>query len=237
MTTKKRRWTFGLRKYSTRYLHSRAEEIAHIRLAILKAWDRELKKIEKPKTKTHATLEFLQLLNSGLLIPEGMAFKLKHVSRATLYNWDKAFREGGFRALQPLFKWKPRSGAALIPIKPISSLKEIKIPGPPKRHAKDDALSWIREYWQDLPLECPVQIAIFYSMPIRKGTKMRRRMKMLNREISHTGKPYLDFLNSYIMDCLSGIVFHDHRQVLLFHSEKNYAWWPQTLIVIRPLSG
>jgi Holliday junction resolvase RusA-like endonuclease len=231
----RRRWTFGPRKYTTRYLHPKAQEIAHIRLAILKAWDHELKKIEKPKTKTHATLEFLQLLNSGLLMPEGIDFKLKHVSRATLYNWDKARREGGFRALQPLFKWKSGPGAPLVPIKPILTLREIKIPGPPNRYSKDNALFWIREYWQDPPLECPVQIAIFYSMPVPKGTKKGRRMKMYNHKISHTGKPYLDALNVFIMECLTGIVFYDHKQVVLFHSEKSFSGGPQIRIMVRTL--
>jgi len=236
-TSKRRRWAFGPRRYWPPTIHQKSVEIAHIRLAILQAWHCELKKIEKPKTKTHVTLEFLQLLNSGVFIPEGTAFKLKHVSRATLYNWGKAYREGGFRALLPLFKWKSGSGAALIPIKPIPTLKEIKIPGPPKRHAKDDILSWIRQCWQDPPLECPVQIAIFYSIPIRKKIKMPRRMKMFRRKIFHTGKPHLDALNAFIMDCLLGIVFYNHSQVVLFHSEKNLSWWPQTRIVIRALSG
>jgi len=237
-TSKRRRWAFGPRRYWPSTIHQKSVEIAHIRLAILNAWQRELKKIEKSKTKTQATVEFLQLLNSGLFIPEGTASKFfKHVGRSSLCGWEKAYRESGFRALLPRYKWKPGSGATLVPINLTWNLKEIKIPGPPKRHEKDDILFWIRQYWQDPPLECPIQLGIFYSMPIRKGTKMPRRMKMLNHKISHTGKPYLDFLNSHIMDCLAGIVFHDHSQVVLFHSEKTFAWWPKTLIVIRPLSG
>jgi Holliday junction resolvase RusA-like endonuclease len=236
-TSKRRRWAFGPRRYWPSTIHQKAVEIAHIRLAILKARHSELLKIVKPKAKTEVTLEFLQLLNSGLFIPEGTAFKLKHLGRATLYNWEKAYRESGFRALLPRYKWKPGSGATLVPINLTWNPKEIKIPGPPKRHAKDDILFWIRQQWQDPPLECPIRLAIFYSMPIRKRTKMPRRMKMLNGKISHTGKPYLDFLNSHIMDCLAGIVFYDHSQVVTFHSEKVYRWEPQTLILIRPLSG
>jgi Holliday junction resolvase RusA-like endonuclease len=182
-------------------------------------------------------MDFLQFLNSGLFLPEGIVFKLKHVGRTTLYNWNKARREGGLRALVPRYKWKPGSGAVLVPINLTSTLKKIRIAGIPKRRARYDILPCIRHQWKGRPLECPIQIAIYYSMPIRKGTKMGRRIRMVNRRISHIGNPYLDALNAFIMDCLVGIVFYDHSQIVLFHSEKNYAWWPQTLIVIRPLSG
>jgi Holliday junction resolvase RusA-like endonuclease len=212
-------------------------EIAHARLAILKAWHGERSKIEELKTKTQATVEFLGLLNSGMLLPEGIIFKLKHLGRASLYNWDKSWRQGGLRALAPRYAWKPGSGAAIIPIKLISNLKRIKIPGTPRRRARYDILPEIRKQWKGPPLEGPIQIAIFYSMPIRKGTKMGRIIRMRNHKISHTGKPYLDELNAFMMDCLVGIVFYDHSQVVLLNSEKSFAWWPKTVIVIRPLSG
>jgi Holliday junction resolvase RusA-like endonuclease len=239
--TIRRRWVFRRRKDKRGYIHPRAEEIAHIRLAILRTWRCELSKIEKPKTKTQVTIEFLELLNSGMLVPEGIIFKPRHVGRSSLYYWDKAYRQGGLKALAPRFKWKPGSKAALVPINLgsnlTSSLKKIKIPGTPGRRAKSDILSAIREQWKGRPIGGPIQIAIFYSMPIRKGTKMRRRMRMLYRKISHMGKPDLDRLNNFIMECLVGIVFCDHSQVVLFHSEKSFGWFPQTLIVIRALSG
>ena len=61
-------------------------------------------------------------------------------------------------------------------------------------------------------------------------------MKMLRGQISHTGKPSLDALIAFTLDCLKGLVFKDHHQIIRFHAEKEYRWNPETRIFVRALS-
>lgn len=215
-----------------RNFHPEARRIAHVRLAILKIYREEISKGGRLKRESQA--EFISFFNAGLILPE-IFKKPEHISRATLYNWDKLHRELGFLGLIPKYRWKPKPGAAVIPIKQPSRLKKIVIPGTPKRRAKNELLPILSREWEGPVLDCPIHLAIFYGMGIRKETKMRRRMEMLRHEISHTGKPDLDSLNAFLIDCMEGIVFKDHSQIVGFHSVKGYRWWPQILIQIRAL--
>lgn len=215
--------------------HPEGRRIAHVRLAILKAYHEEISKsweAQDGRLKEEVLAEFIALFNAGLILPETFR-KLEHLSRSTIYSWDKLYREGGFVALIPGYEWKPRPGAAVIPIKLLSRLRKIVIPGAPNRRAKHEVLPLLSRGWEGPPLTCPIRLSIFYSMPIRKGTTMRRRMKMLKQRISHTGKPNLDTLNAFIVDCMTGIVFKDHSQIIGFSSQKEYRWVPETRIYIQ----
>jgi Holliday junction resolvase RusA-like endonuclease len=231
---RKKRWRFAQARKSYSPAHPRNEAIARFRLVILNEWHPWLEKREKGKTKAEATFEFLSLVNSNLALKE---LKLKHVSRASLYGWEKKYREGGLSALAPRYGWKPESTAPDVPKNLTSKLTTIQIPGPPKAIGKDETLFWIRHYWQNPPLQCPIEITVLFSMPVRRKTKMRTRIKMCCRKISHTRTPYLDSLTVFIMGCLFGEVFLDHRQVVSIQVKKWYSSWPQTLIVVRALSG
>jgi Holliday junction resolvase RusA-like endonuclease len=208
--------------------------VAYNRLAILRAWHRKLSEPRRPKAKTEVMRSFLADLNSGILWPDGASMPIRHIARSTLYYWDQIYRNGGLLALVPRYKTKlSTERATFLPLaKPI----EMKFPGPPRRSGKVNFLHRVKRRWKNPPLDCPIHLTIFYSMPIPKGTKMRRRMKMLKRQISHTIKPNLDTLNAFIVDCLSGIVFRDYSQIVQFHSKKEYGWWPQTRILIKALS-
>ena len=86
------------------------EKIGYLRYAILNAWREELspacanaaagRKDHKPKIQV--IIEFLQLYNSGLLLPT-IYNDIDSISRATLYSWDKAEKLGGIRALIPQY--------------------------------------------------------------------------------------------------------------------------------------
>ncbi len=210
-----------------------ARRIASVRLGILKFYRGEISKGGRPKREAQA--DFMSLYNAGLILPETFP-KPKAISRSTLYNWDKLHRDYGFWGLIPKYRWKPKPGAAVIPIKLLSRIKEMVLPGPPKRRAKYEFLPEIRRKWKGPPFTCPIHLSIFYSMAVPKGTSMRRRMKMLKGRICHTGKPNLESLNAFLIDCLEGIIFKSHSQIQKFYSEKNYGWWPKTRIVIRALS-
>lgn len=212
--------------------HPEARKIAHVRLLILRAYHKELSEGGKPKVQIMEN--FLHSFNSGMVLPEEYT-KPDHLVRSTLYSWNKNYTEGGFAGLLPRYTWKARPGAVIVPTAPIPRYKEIVIPGPPKRKAKYEFLPCLSREWGGPPLACPIRLGLIYSMPVPKRTKMRRRMKMLKHRLSHIGSPNLDSLDSFIVGCLEGIVFRNHSQIVEFHSQKDYQWWPKTRILIRPL--
>jgi len=213
----------------------RLKQRAYDRLAILRAYHRRLSKPRKPGTKTKVMRDFLDDLNSKALSPEGATGPIPHIHRSTLYNWCKFYRDGRLPALVPRYQIKSSTGRPTF--RPLKRPIEMKFPGRPRRNGKAAFLARIKRRWKNPPLECPIRLSIFYSMPIPKGTKMPRRMWMLEHRISHTGKPNLDVLNAFLMDCLRGIIFRDHSQIVQFHSEKKFEWWPQIRILIKPFPG
>lgn len=215
--------------------HPHALRIAHFRRFALKEYHKEISK--RKRSKEEVLTEVIALYNAGLILPDIFRGKPRRLSRSTIYNWDKLYRDQGFLGLIPKFRWKPRPGAAVIPIRPLLRLKKITIPGSPKRRPKNELLPEIRRQWGIPPVTCPIHLAIFYGIKIRRKTKMRRRMKMLNGQIFHVSRPNLDDLNSFMVDCLSGIVFEDHSQIVEFHCLKRYQWYPKTTVYIRTLRG
>jgi putative transposase len=81
-------------------INPKLEKIGYLRFAILNAWREELS--GDHKSKTQVIIKFLQLYNSGLLLP-AIYNDIDSISRATLYSWDKAEKLGGVRALIPQY--------------------------------------------------------------------------------------------------------------------------------------
>ncbi len=213
----------------------RLKQIAFDKLAILRELHLRLSRLGKFKTKTAAMKGFIKDFNSGVLRPERSASSIRHVSRSGLYVWRKLYANGGLAALVPKYRTKQSTGKAIF--RPLSNPVELKFPGRPRRNGKREFVSRIKRRWKIAPLGCPICLSIFYSMPVPKKTKMPRRMNLLNHRISHTGKPNLDALNAFTVDCLTGTVFRDHSQIVEVHSEKFFAWWPETRILIKALPG
>jgi Holliday junction resolvase RusA-like endonuclease len=212
-------------------------EIARFKRAILKAWHSHLSKTEKPKTKELATMEYCQLVNSGLLLPEAFS-KTKHVSKSTLHSWNKKYRDHGLGGLTPRwkYKWKEKPADNLVPMLP--SYEKITILGNPILRFKPRVL-WpeVKRQWKWPPLRCPIMLVMFFSMEIPKGFPMDARMKLLRHEFPHLGPPHLDRLIAFVKDCLRGIVYTEDRQVICLHGEVHYSWAPKTEIYIRRLKG
>jgi len=250
MDKKRRPWRFHHRKIKNTIdnenFHPRAREIAYNRLAILYVYLKGIQKRKWVKNKWRLMEEIVQAYNSGILFHDLFA-NPKHISRSTLYVWLKLLQEDGEAALIPRFKWKPSSRAVVIPIKPFPKIKRLIIPGPPRTRGKKNFQVAIKEGWRAalaikpggaVPiLDCPIQLDIFYSIPIPKGTRMKRKIKMARHRICHIGKPELDALNAFIIDCMVGIVFKVCSQLIVFHSQKTYEWRPQTTILVRTFPG
>jgi Holliday junction resolvase RusA-like endonuclease len=213
----------------------RLKEIAYGRLAILRGLHLRLSKPGKFKTKEELRGRFLDDLNSGILWPDGIRKFIPYIGRSTLYGWDRLYRSGGIRALVPRYRTGISTGQATF--RPLANPVEMKFSGPPRRNGKINFLGRVKRRWKSPPLQCPIHLSIFYSMPIPKRTKMPRRMRMIKHRISHQVKPNLNALNDFVIDCITGIVFADPGQIVRFHSEKRFGWWVQTRILVRGLSG
>jgi Holliday junction resolvase RusA-like endonuclease len=217
-------------------LDPRLKQKAFDKLSILREYQRRLSN-RGFKKKKEVIKTFLVDFNSGMLWPDEKK-SIRHISRSSLYGWKNLYGDGGIAALVPHYcsvKKGTSPGAAIF--KSLRIPFEIKFPGPPRRNGKAHFCKRARRHWKYPAFDCPISLAVFYSMAVPKGAKMPRRMKMLKGKIVHTGKPCIDVLNAFIMDCLKGIVFKSYNQVVRFHSEKSYGWWPQTRVLIQAVPG
>jgi hypothetical protein len=212
---------------------ARSKQIAFEKAAILRELHRRLLRPRKPKTKGVVIKDFLRELNSGILSPPGTVRAIKHVGRSSLYGWPEAYQKDGLMGLAPKYKTKTSKKERAI-FRPLAKPIEMKFPGPPRRNGKVFFLERLKRRWKGPALECPIQISIFYSMPIPRPIKMSMRMRLLKDQPPHTLKPTLNALDCFIMNSLQGIIFKDPSQIVQFHSEKFWAWWPQTRILIEP---
>jgi Holliday junction resolvase RusA-like endonuclease len=217
-------------------IDSRLRQIAFDKLAILRELHHRLTEPTKFKTKTEIIENFVAEFNSGILSPVEIAGTIRHISRSGLYNWESLYRKDGLVGLVPRYKIKSLSKerATFGPLeKPII----LKFSGPPRRNGKAFFLERLRRRWKGPPLECPIRLNIFYSFGIPKGVVMQVRMGILRYRAYHITNPTLNALDVFLVSCLSGVVFKDPSQIVQFHSEKRFAWWPQIEIQIKTLSG
>jgi Holliday junction resolvase RusA-like endonuclease len=216
-------------------VNPKLKQIAFDRLAILRNFYCKSSQPGKLKTKAEVMKNFLNEFNSGVLWPEGGGISVRHVGRATLYNWRRLYANGGLAGLVPHYRVKHLEGRATF--RPLKNPIEMKFAGRPRRNGKKDFTLRVKRHWKFPPLTCPVRLSIFYSFPIPKKTKMKRRMRMIRHQISHVGKPNLDALNSFTIGCMLEIVFKNHSQIVDFRSQKQWSWWPEIRILITTLSG
>jgi Holliday junction resolvase RusA-like endonuclease len=209
--------------------------IACLKLRILRRWHSRLAEIKEPGMKGRATRDFVELYNSGLLLPEGFT-QPKHISRSGLHAWDKAYKEKGLEGLITKYKGWREVADNLVPILPY--YKKIVIGKNPSPRSINGFLSEIRGQWKWPPLGCPLMVIIRFFMAIPKGVTMRARMKMLNHERPHLAAPHLDKLIEAAKCLLRGIVWEDDSQVISLHAEKHYEWMkPNIEIFIQRLKG
>lgn len=214
------------------------EAIARLKIRILKKWQSKFAEIKEPKMKRRVTRDFVDLYNSGLLLPEGFTDP-KHISRSVLYKWEKIYKEKGFDGLIPKYRGRRKMADNLIPMLP--HYKKIVISANPGLRFKARIfLPEIKRQWKWPPLHCPVMVVMRFFMAIPKSLSMRARMKMLNHEYPHLGAPHLDKFIAFAKDWLREIVWEDDCQIIVLHAEKHFEWVqkePKTEIFIRRLKG
>jgi Holliday junction resolvase RusA-like endonuclease len=214
------------------------EAIARLKLSILKHWHLKLAEIKQPKMKGRVTRDFVELWNTGLLLPEGFT-EPKHISKSGLHNWEQAYRAKRLGGLILKYQRRKKLTDNLVPMFP--TYKRIVISANPGLKFKARIfLPEVRKQWLWPPIRCPVMVIMRFFMAIPKGVSMKKRMKMLNHEYPHLWSPHLDKLIAFAKDCLKGIVWEEDRQIIIFHGEKHFAWIQEdakTEIFIRQLKG
>lgn len=97
-------------------------------------------------------------------------------------------------------------------------------------------LEWqIKPFAPRDPLDGPIELSIYFFMPIPKGTSKRLREQMINRVILPTKRPDADNLAYLVTNALKELVYIDDSQVCAQHVYKFYGTDPKTVIRVRPI--
>lgn len=85
---------------------------------------------------------------------------------------------------------------------------------------------------QQEPLETPLSLYLYISMPIPESYSKKRRVDCLTGSEQHTKRPDIDNIYKLIGDSLNGIVYKDDSQIVNLHVRKLYAESAQVEILV-----
>jgi Holliday junction resolvase RusA-like endonuclease len=83
------------------------------------------------------------------------------------------------------------------------------------------------------PIEGPVDVFIYFSMPIPTSYSKKRSEACLNGSEMHTKKPDIDNLIKGVLDGMNGVVYRDDTQIVNLHSTKRYSTIGMVEIMVR----
>lgn len=90
--------------------------------------------------------------------------------------------------------------------------------------------AFIREHYEGKPYECPIYLDFVHYLPIPVRISKRAKMDYLNGLKMHQTRPDTTNLNKQMEDCLTSILFHDDKQVVMIKGKKKYGQTPGTWI-------
>ncbi len=82
------------------------------------------------------------------------------------------------------------------------------------------------------PLETPLSLYLYISMPIPDSYSKKRRADCLIGTEQHTKRPDADNILKCVEDSMNGIVYKDDSQIVNLHVRKLYAEHAQVEIVV-----
>ena len=82
-------------------------------------------------------------------------------------------------------------------------------------------------------IEEPVDLILFFSLPIPKAFNKAKRKLALDYDIFPLGKPDVDNLAKGVIDALTGIIWKDDSQIIYLGVGKGYGEEPSVEIEIR----
>ncbi len=85
--------------------------------------------------------------------------------------------------------------------------------------------------------ECEISIDICFDMPIPKSWPKSKLKRFMNEGIPHLSKPDIDNLMVIIYNAMTGIIYHDDRQITHTSCVKRYSLEPKITIEIEWLNS
>lgn len=97
-------------------------------------------------------------------------------------------------------------------------------------------IQWqIKPFAPQTPLLTPIELDIWFYLPIPEATSGIRRRQMLNQVIHHTKRPDVDNLGYLVTNALKQIVYADDSQITDLHLHKRFGEVPKTAIKVRAI--
>jgi len=99
-----------------------------------------------------------------------------------------------------------------------------------------DKKNFIRLQFQEQiseKLDCPIEIEMFFFMPIAKSISKKKAKLMQDNVIKHTKRPDCDNIFKTYSDCMNDLVYKDDSQIYKIYIEKRYSDNPRTEVIIR----
>jgi len=84
-------------------------------------------------------------------------------------------------------------------------------------------------------LETRYHVDLTFDMEICESGSNAQKNAKLSGMVFHLGKPDLDNLEKFVLDCANGILFPDDSQIIALSSRKRYAEIPKTIIKITAM--
>jgi Holliday junction resolvase RusA-like endonuclease len=98
---------------------------------------------------------------------------------------------------------------------------------------KKNWIKWqIKEQFHD-KLDCPLEIEMIFYMPIPRSTTKKMLKTIKDKKAFHVKKPDIDNLIITYLNCMTGIVYVDDRQVYSIIAYKEYSLNPHSELVIK----
>jgi Holliday junction resolvase RusA-like endonuclease len=102
-----------------------------------------------------------------------------------------------------------------------------------KQAKEKEMVRWqLRSHWDKDPIAAPVRVDMTFKMSIPKSASRKAREQMLLGKIHHMKVPDVDNIAKFYMDCLSGIVVVDDKQVWSMNVRKVFSEDPCVMICI-----
>jgi len=109
-----------------------------------------------------------------------------------------------------------------------------RVYNPSKRD--EEMIKWqIQPFAPDTPIAGPVELSVYFFLPIPPKTGRRLREQMINRVILPDHAPDVDNLAYIVTNALKKLVYDDDKRVCALHMYKFYGETPKTVVRVRPI--
>ena len=102
----------------------------------------------------------------------------------------------------------------------------------PSKKYKEQIIWQVKPYAPTKIMEGPVELELYFHMPIPKAASMIRRKQMIAGIIHHIKRPDIDNLAYVVTNALKGLVYKDDSQIVNLHVYKRYADAPKILLKV-----